>query len=152
MESNKLYEVLLSLPFIVVTNVEISKKELHINCESQLESGHCPNCLCQCTEVNQSQERILQDLSISGRKVYLHLKSRQFICEDCNRFFYERFHFASKYERMTIRYEDFIYHRCIGVDLSYVSRQEDLCWATVNRIFEKWSTKKIALSNLLSGG
>jgi transposase len=116
MESNKLYEVLLNLPFIMVRNVKIDTKELHINCESQLESGHCPNCLEQCYEVNQSQERILQDLSISDHKVYLHLKSRQFICKKYNRFFYEGFHFASKYERITMP-EDFIYRRCSGFKL-----------------------------------
>lgn len=151
MESNKLYEVLLNIPYIEVTKVAVTDQELQIWCESQLKSCHCPNCLQPCTSVIRYDERKLQDLSISNRKVYLHLKSRQFPCEDCSRYFQERFNFVSKHERMTKRFEQFIYKRCVGVDLKYVSIQEDLCWTTVNRIFTKWSTKKIASSKLLAG-
>lgn len=151
MEANKLYEVLLGIPYIDVTKVEIREQELHIWCESKLESSHCPNCLHPRTEITRYNEREVQDLSISNRKVYLHLTSRQFHCEDCNRYFQEHFSFVSKYERMTIRFENFIYKRCIGVDLKYVSLQEDLCWATVNRIFMKWSNKEIGSCNLYEG-
>ena len=52
---------------------------------------------------------------------------------------------------MTIRYEDFIYKRCIGVDLKYVSIQEDLEWHTVNRIFTRWAEKRIKNTNLFVG-
>lgn len=151
MEANKLYELLLDLPYVQVTQVEIQNDGLHIWCESKLESCHCPNCLEPRSEVTRYDERELQDLSISNRKVYLHLTSRQFHCNTCNRYFQERFSFVSKHERMTKRFENFIYKRCIGVDITYVSIQEDLCWATVNRIFTKWSNEKIASCNLLEG-
>ena len=151
MESNKLYESLLSLPSLNVTSVKLEDKKLHIFCESKFLSCHCPSCLLPCESVNQTRTRIIQDLSISGRKVFLHLKSRQFICGNCDRTFYERFNFVSKHERMTIRFENFIYKRCIGVDLNYVCLQEDLCWDTVNRIFEKWANKKIKSCNLFVG-
>lgn len=132
----------------MVTKVEINNQIIHIYCESKLASSYCPICLRSCSCVNQSRERILQDLSISGRRVLLHLTSRQFICKNCDRFFYEKFPFVSSYEQMTIRYEKFIYHRCIGADLSYVSVQEDLCWYRVDRIFNKWSAKKIKEAKL----
>jgi len=51
---------------------------------------------------------------------------------------------------MTIRFEEFIYKRCIGVDLNYVCLQEDLCWDTVKRIFKKWANKKIKSQDLFS--
>jgi len=151
MESNKLYESLLSLPLVDITSVEFKSKELHIYCESKLASCHCPSCLEPCEDVNQTRTRIIQDLSISDKQVFLHVQSRQFLCHNCPRTFYERFNFVSKHERMTTRYEDFIYKRCIGVDLNYVSLQEDLCWDTVNRIFKKWANKKIKSCNLFEG-
>jgi len=52
---------------------------------------------------------------------------------------------------MTTRFEEFIYRRCIGVDLNYVRFQEDLCWDTVNRIFKKWANKRIKSCNLFEG-
>ena len=151
MEANKLYETLLGLQNLTVTKVKLSKERLDIWCESDLSSNHCPNCLKQCSSVNKHTERTIQDLMISGRQVYLHLKSRQFICKDCNRYFHEKYHFVSKHERMTIRFENYIYKRCIGADLTYVSVQEDLHWNVVSRIFEKWSNKDLAACHLLEG-
>jgi len=151
MENTKTYESLLNLSLLMVTKVEIKDQNIQIYCESKLTSAYCPCCLKPCSCVNQSRERIVQDLSISGRRVFLHLTSRQFICQDCNRFFHEKFSFVSSYEQMTIRYENFIYHRCIGADLTYVSVQEDLCWYRVDRIFNKWSAKKIKEAKLFEG-
>jgi transposase len=101
--------------------------------------------------VNQTKERDIQDMTITGRKVYLHLKTRQWICDSCNRYFYERFTFVAPHGTMTERYEKYIYHRCIGVDLQYVVVQEDHCWETVNRIFQKWSKRALSSGNLFDG-
>lgn len=150
METNKLYEALVGLPLLSITGVKIESKKIRISCESKLSSGYCPSCLKARTKINQVRKRVVQDLSISDKTVELELKSRQFICEECDRTFYEKFSFVSSYERMTIRYENFIYKRCIGVDLSYVSVQENLEWHRVNRIFKKWSTRSIEDADLLS--
>lgn len=150
MDANKLYEALLGIPLLSITKVEIGEKVIRIHCESKLESGYCPCCLNPCSEVNQTHERELRDLPISGREVYLHLTSRQFICEPCNRTFYEKFGFVNSYERMSIRYEKYIYNRCIGADLKYVSIQENLTWRRVNRLFKKWSVKDIQAADLFS--
>jgi transposase len=150
MESNKLYELLLSLPLLSITNVKVEAKKIIICCESKLESGYCPCCLKPCSKVNNKHKRSIRDLSISNKTVELELTTRQFICKDCNRTFYEKFNFVNDYERMTIRYEEFIYKRCIGVDLSYVKIQEDLEWHTVNRIFKKWATTSIKKADLFS--
>jgi transposase len=101
--------------------------------------------------VNQSQERDIQDMAIIGRKVYLHLSSRQWICDSCGRHFYERFSFVEPHGTMTQRYEKFIYYRCIGADLQYIVVQEDHCWQTVNRIFQKWSKRALSSVNLFDG-
>ena len=150
MELNKLYETILGIPLLTVTSVEIEEKKLWISCESKLGSAHCPCCLKPCSKINQYYTRDIRDLSISGRAVTLQLTTRQFICKDCDRTFYEKFAFVNSYERMTIRYENFIYKRCIGVDLSYVSRQEDLEWHRVNRIFKRWSNQTIKQADLFS--
>jgi transposase len=143
METNKLYEVLLNLPLLSITDVKIEPKKILICCESKLESAYCPGCLKPCSKVNNTRKRSIRDLSISDKTVELELTTRQFICKDYNRIFYEKFSFVNSHERMTIRYEEFIYKRCVGVDLSYVKNQENLEWHTVNRIFKKWATTSI---------
>jgi len=148
METNKLYELLLELPLLSVTDVKIASTMIIIHCESKLGEAFCPCCLKPCSKVNQQRVRAIKDLSISGRKVSLQLTTRQFICLDCDRTFYEKFAFVNSYERMTIRYEKFIYKRCVGVEIKYVSLQEDLVWHTVNRIFKKWSAQTIKDADL----
>lgn len=151
MERTKLYEQFLGIPLLTITDVKIEPTKIIICCESKLATAHCPVCLQECSKVNQRYTRQVRDLSISGRSVLLNLTSRQFICKDCNRIFYEKFGFVNSHERMTIRYENFIYKRCIGVDLNYVSLQEDLEWHRVNRIFKKWSNEQIKTVNLFAG-
>jgi transposase len=150
MESNKLYELLVNLPLLSITNVKVEAKKIIVCCESKLESAYCPSCLKACSKVNNKYKRSIRDLSISDKTVELELTTRQFICKDCNRTFYEKFNFVNDHERMTIRYEEFIYKRCIGVDLSYVRIQENLEWHTVNRIFKKWATASIKKADLFS--
>jgi len=151
LSTESLYEALLSLPELEVDRVELTPKRVDIYCHSRLGEGICPSCLSKCTRVNQTHERRVQDLAISGRKVYLHLRSRQWICDSCNRHFYESFSFVDANASMSQRYEKFIYYRCIGVDLQYVVVQEDHCWETINRIFEKWSKKSLASVDLFAG-
>jgi transposase len=150
MKSNKLYELLLSLPLLSITDVKVEAKKIIISCKSKLEFAYCPCCLKSCSNVNNKRERSIRDLSISDKTVELELTTRQFICKDCNRTFYKKFNFVNDHERMTIRYEEFIYKRCIGVDLGYVRIQEDLEWHTVNRIFKKWATASIEKADLFS--
>lgn len=147
---NELYEELLNLPELLVTHVSVDDRQIDIWCRSRLEAGICPNCLNQTHVVNQVQERKVQDLLISGRKVYLHLESRQWVCEHCDRHFYERYTFVEPQSRMTERYEKYVYRRCIGVDLQYVAVQYDHSWPVINRIFQKWSTRTLSTVDLWS--
>ncbi len=51
---------------------------------------------------------------------------------------------------MTQCYEDYIYFRCQGVELRYVSVQEDINWGTVRTIFEEKAKKEVASRDLFS--
>jgi len=151
MTENQVYEALLGLPEITVISVEISPETISIYCESKFCQAHCPLCLQPCSRVNQRYERTVRDLPISSHRVILHLSTCQFQCPDCDRFFYERFQFVEANAQMTRRYEDFVYKRCIGVELQYVVVQEDLCWKTVQRIFDKGVRGDLAQHDLKAG-
>lgn len=133
-----------------VSQVELGDHTITLHCHSTLDSSVCPSCLQKCNFVKDSYTRELRDLSISGKKVKLLFTVRQFVCKDCNRHFHERYSFAPKNSSMTQRYEDFIYYRCQGVDLRYVSIQEDITWPALNRIFEKHAKLEIKKRNHFS--
>ena len=146
---NQIYEELLGLPQLQVNAVSVSAECIDINCESTFKACHCPVCLEPTTKINQCYERTVRDLAISGRRVWLHLRTYQFECERCKRLFYERFSFVDPHQQMTTRYEHYIYQHCIGVEIQYVVVQEDLCWKTVDRIFKKYA--ELESVDLLSG-
>lgn len=139
---NQIYEELLGLSQLQVNAVAVAAERIDIKCESKFKASHCPSCLEPTTKINQSYQRTVCDLPISGRRVYLHLTTYQFECQRCKRLFYEQFSFVEKNQQMTARFERYIYQRCIGVELQYVVVQEDLCWKTVDRIFKKYAQRE----------
>ena len=102
------------------------------------------------TRAPNSYERIIRDLSCFGKKVFLHLQTRQLNCKDCSEYFTEPFYFVDKGATQTNRYEEYIYQSCKGADFQSVSKNEDLDWHTVKRIFNKLSERKLQASDRFS--
>jgi transposase len=105
-------------------------------------------CLKPTIEIRMYQERTLRDMSLLGRKVYLHLKTRQFHCQACRRYFNESFEFVEPSKTMTIRYEKYIYFMIEDICTSQVSIKEDITWATANAIHKKYATKELTNRNV----
>lgn len=139
----QVYEELLGLKELQVNQVLVSSTQIQVYCESKLAHCYCPCCLQKCQFVKQTYERKVKDLSISGKEVWLHLTSRQYVCRDCNRHFYEQFSFLDPKESVTKRYAERLYDLCQGIELQYVVVRENLCWQTVNRIFQKYAQKQV---------
>lgn len=137
-------ELLLNLPKVKVLSYELSDKEVHIYCESVEKSSTCPVCERRSTQVQMYQERKIRDMALLGRKVFLHLTTRQFQCKDCTRYFNESFEFVSKNGTMTIRYEEYIYFMLENICISDLCVKEDIAWATAQRIYEKYADKALS--------
>jgi transposase len=137
-------ELLLNLPHLQLLDCVVSDTEAHIYCESTKNVGICPVCEQPCVEVQMYQERTVRDMALLGRKVFLHLKTRQFKCKDCSRYFNESFDFVDKNATMTIRYEQYLYFMLENLCISDLSVKEDIAWASVQRIYEKYADKAIA--------
>jgi transposase len=119
-------ELLLNLPNIKVLDCSISDKEAHIYCESIHSESLCFVCKKSTSEVTMYQERTIRDMALLGRKVYLHLKTRQFHCKDCSRYFNEPFDFVEPSKTMTIRYQQYIYFLADDICISQVCVKEDI--------------------------
>ncbi len=134
-----LIETLLDLNELIVTHIEVGDHIIRIYCESKFTEVYCPYTLKKCTVVNQVRDRDIRDLSISGKRVMLHLKVRQFYSPHADCYFTERFHFLEANQYQTVRYQKYIYNSCKDSSIQRVVIQEDLCWKTVNSIFEKFA-------------
>lgn len=136
-------ELLLNIPTLRVTDCSISDKEAHIYCDSIVAFGFCPVCMTSTSEVTMYQERKIRDMALLGRVVYLYLRTRQFHCTDCNRYFNERFDFVEPNKTMTTRYEKHIYFMSENICISQVSLKEDICWSSVSAIHQRYANKEL---------
>jgi transposase len=140
----KTFEQILDLKEVQIDAVHIEETSIHIHCSSIVEESLCPSCLKKQRAVNQTYERKIRDLAITGREVYLHLTERQFYCPDCKRHFSERFGFVESGRSMTKRYEKYVYGLCKGSTLQQVSGQENIIWNTLDEIFKRNAKKEVS--------
>jgi len=136
-------ESLLNIPMLRVKEFNLGEKEILIKCESKSPAGICPNCLESCTEVYKYYDRTIRDMPVFGKRVELQINCRQFHCPRCNRYFSERFDFVAPNKNMTIRLEEYLYKMCADISITQVSLKEDICWATVQSIYERYSSKEL---------
>ena len=143
MTESEVFESILGIKEIQVDRVEWQEQSLHIYCSSVVEEAICPHCLNKRQVINQTYERQVRDLPITGKAVYLHLQQRQFYCPDCDRYFNERFSFFDPKRTMTRRYERHVYECCKASTILNISVQENLVWQTVNEICQRGARKEI---------
>jgi|AntAceMinimDraft_5_1070358.scaffolds.fasta_scaffold32908_4 transposase len=113
MQETDFYQLLLSLPELVVDRVELSTRRITMHCHISTSQRNCPNCLHPTAQVNQYTHREVRDLDISGRQVWLVMQVRQFFCPDCDRYFTERLSFADPGKSHTHRQENGVARRWI---------------------------------------
>ncbi len=138
-------QMILGLDELIITRVELTEKRIEIYCCSAFEESLCPNCLKKCSIVNQQYVREIQDISMSDRKVFLHLTERQFYCPDCNRHFSERFSFVDSNRHQTQRLEKQVYHLCEQSNINHVlTIIDNITWNTANEIVCRQARKEMA--------
>lgn len=140
MESEKrIYETLLNLPMLEVISVKILKTEIEIYCESKFEEQICPTCLKKSKSVNQTYERRVRDMDLIGRRVTLIISSRQFHCEDCDRYFSEQYSFIGKNGQVTKRQEKWIFEICHKQGIKQVAALVGMGYRQVENIYYKYA-------------
>jgi len=143
MTTTELFTQILGIKALQVTSVETYADRYELSVCSILAQGICSKCGKKCNKIKSYSSRRIKDLPISGKRVILDLEIRQFEC-DCGNYFMEPFSFIRPYKHLTKRYEEYLYYRCKGVDLTYIAQKEQLDWKTVNEIFDIYSSKEIA--------
>jgi transposase len=137
-------EVLLGFTSIEVVGVTMEKSRIVLDCRSKFEEQICPSCLKKCKKIKSVSVREVRDMSLLGKEVYLRIESRQFHCEDCGRYFQERFSFVEANKTQTIRLEKYLYgYLKSGRSIQEVAVRENVLWDVLQGIFERYSQKEI---------
>jgi hypothetical protein len=67
MQETDFYQLLLSLPDLVVNSVELTSRRITLHRHLYTSQQNCPHCLKPTSQVNQYTQREVRDLDISGR-------------------------------------------------------------------------------------
>jgi transposase len=129
------YEILLNLPNLKVSSVEINTKTISIECYLDLLSGTCNSCQKPTSNFKSYRTHNLRDLDMSGREVHLKVRVKQFHCTDCGCYFTQQIPFADANKSHTRRQEKWIFELSRKQPLSEVGALLNINSKTVERIF-----------------
>ena len=129
--------ILLGLEEVIVKNVSVEAGNCHIEIEMPRQKHKCPCCGASTDRIHDYRMQTIKDLPISGRNTYLHLRKRRYVCESCDKRFYEDNCFLPRYYRVTSRTVAAIIDRFhYAVSATDIARENNISVSTALRYFD----------------
>jgi transposase len=137
------YDVLLQLSGLTITGVNIDTEAVNIFCKrGEIVGQECPKCKSIVERKTPKYIRKIRDLNISGRAVYLHLESHQYLRE-CGSHFMEQFDFVEPGKSYTKRQSKWIIEMSRKQSYKEVGRLVEMNHKTVERICYRSVSKRV---------
>ena len=143
MNEAQFYQDLLALPGLQVTAVETSAQRITVEACIVVEATPCPVCDEPTALVNQYETRKVQDLSISGKEVYLQLRTAQLVCPKCRRYFTTAPDWIMPGKSYTRRQAKWIFELCAKQPFTEVAALVNLSHKTVERLYYQMAREQI---------
>lgn len=145
MTQEEFYEDLLGFSDLKINSIEKTAQKIIFRCEVKTKVTTCPNCHEPTGIINQYETRKVQDLKISAREVWLHIRVSQFICPTCNRYFFDTPDWIMPGKSYTKRQSKWVFELCRQQSFTQVGALVNLSHKTVERLFYKEAEKQINL-------
>jgi len=113
--------------------------------QAQLSFNKNKNWVVESMTLLQYDTRKVQDLKISAREVWLHLRVSQFVCPTCNRYFLDIPKWIMPSKSYTKRQAKWIFELCKQQAFTQVGALVNLSNKTVERLFYEMAEKLINL-------
>lgn len=150
MNDYSMYEDLLRLPGLKITKVEPQDRRIDIYGEVDEGAQSCPSCGDPTQIVRMYTPRLVRDLDISGRQVWLHLEVKQYECVSCKRYFTQRLSWAMKGKSYTKRQAKFIFEMCEQQCFAQVGVLVDMNAKSVERLYMEYALMKSRIKDRFS--
>jgi len=134
----------LNLPEFEVIQMAIEEQAIHLKCRAVHPAGICPECGRLSGQVHDHRERVVRDVEMNGKAVFLHLQRRRFRCPGCGKVYTERVASIDRWRRYTQRYELGVYEQCHQRARKHVAQQHGLGEATVLSVFVREAERELA--------
>ena len=138
--SPELLEPFLKLPNIKITEIKIINNEIFIHVCAIEEKTNCHKCGKEIDKYYaMGQEIKLRHLPILGQTVYIIIKPKRYLCEDCpdRTTTTQKFSWYREKAKATKMYEDYILLSLINSTIEDVSQKENIGYAVIENILDK---------------
>lgn len=147
MKLPELYESILDLKDLKITEVESSSSKIIITCELEKGSECCPHCGLPTGDFNQYKHKKVRDLSISGKEVWLHLRVKQMYCNICKAYFNQTRDWLLPYKSFTKRQSKWMFDMCAKQPFQEAGALLNTCPKTVERSYYEQASEKLDLAS-----
>lgn len=151
MLSSNVSQNILGLSNLTIKNISITSDSTFFEVEMLRKPHKCPCCDTMTDHIHDYRTQKIKDLPSFGKKVFLLLHKRRYVCPSCNKRFYESTEFLPRYHRMTSRlvYEVLI-QLASTTSFKSVAKQLNLSPSTIVRIFDHLAYAPSSLPRILS--
>lgn len=147
MNEASFFENLLGLEGLKVRSVLKEGHRIIVKCELIRGEVKCPTCNQKLRSFKQYKNRLVRDLDISGKEVWLDIRLRQYKCEACNKHFMEKVDWLLPYKSYTKRQSKWIFEMCGKQPFSEVGSLLNMNSKTVERIYYEVGESRVQLAN-----
>ena len=132
---------ILNIPGMVIKKME-GVSPVHLFAEFKKEV-FCPNCNSNNLHIKKTFERKIRHESFGNRSSILHLKSHQYRCRECGKYFNQRFPGILKWKRSTEGFRKEIYQKHYqGISQVDIAKSARIGSATVERWYQEFIKRK----------
>jgi len=108
----------------------------------------CHKCATLGTAIHDWEERIVRDLSLSDKRVFLHCRYRKIFCPTCKSVRIKDLECFAPYSRVTRRLAQYIHDLCSVMTVQEVANHLKLDWKTVKEIDKAFLEKEYGTPKL----
>ena len=135
MLETEFYERLLGLSDIKIDSITTRDKKIEIYCHTITSDHSCKTCGKPITSINQYTTRMVRDLDIVGKEVWLIITVRQLYCSVCNKYITESLSFADSGKSYTHRQSKWVFELCAQQPFSEVGALINMNPKTVENLY-----------------
>lgn len=106
--ANNYIEKLLGIKGVILKNIEENDNNITITFKLAVNEHICPCCGCITSKIHDYSNQIIKEVFIFGKHTYFKYYKRRYVCNGCNKKFYEDADFVPRYHRMTLRLVSYI--------------------------------------------
>jgi transposase len=122
----KVLTEILNLPGIIVEDYQKTEETIILSVKNNQKTAVCPRCGKTSHRLHQNKKRLIKDLPMGDKEVFLRINRRRFKCENCQKPFSEVLNFVGNRQNFTDRYGEKVVEQILNSDLKNVAQNNKL--------------------------